>query len=135
LRELTEAERRRLQRTDWASCTRMRAKACALNVSAGANVGERLIGHRLASLRAYRETAQDWLERVEIDPSRIDETPRSFSAAMRQRLQIAKNLVTHRDSSSWTKPTAARRLGAGAPPRPHPRARRGSRPRRRDRDA
>ena len=42
-----------------------------------------------------RSAALDWLDRVEIDTSRIDETPRSYSGGMRQRLQIARNLVTN----------------------------------------
>jgi len=58
----------------------------------GANVGERLMATGWRHYGRIRETAQDWLERVEIDPSRIDETPRSFCGGMRQRLQIAKNL-------------------------------------------
>jgi putative phosphonate transport system ATP-binding protein len=41
-----------------------------------------------------RGAAENWLERVEIDPRRIDEAPRAFSGGMRQRLQIARNLVT-----------------------------------------
>ena len=41
-----------------------------------------------------RATADDWLGRVEIASDRIDDDPRSFSGGMRQRLQIARNLVT-----------------------------------------
>ena len=37
---------------------------------------------------------ESWLREVEIDPARINDTPRTFSGGMQQRLQIARNLVT-----------------------------------------
>jgi putative phosphonate transport system ATP-binding protein len=65
-----------------------------MDVSAGANVGERLMALGERHYGKLRTIAQQWLERVEIDPSRIDDTPTGFSGGMRQRLQIARNLVT-----------------------------------------
>jgi putative phosphonate transport system ATP-binding protein len=50
-------------------------------------VGWRHYGH-------IRKEAGDWLARVEIEADRIDDTPATFSGGMRQRLQIAKNMVT-----------------------------------------
>ena len=65
-----------------------------MDVTAGANVGERLMSLGERNYAQLRETAHVWLDKVEIDPSRIDDTPRQYSGGMRQRLQIARNLVT-----------------------------------------
>jgi len=94
LASLGEAERRFLFRTDWGYVHQDPAAGLRMTVSAGANVGERLMAVGWRHYGHIRRTAGDWLGRVEIDDSRIDESPSSYSGGMRQRLQIARNLVT-----------------------------------------
>jgi putative phosphonate transport system ATP-binding protein len=53
-----------------------------------------------------RGIARNWLERVEIDPSRIDDAPSGFSGGMQQRLQIARTLVTQPRLVFMDEPTA-----------------------------
>ena len=65
-----------------------------MDVSAGANVGERLMSLGERNYQKLRLIGCEWLTRVEIDPQRIDDTPMQYSGGMRQRLQIARNLVT-----------------------------------------
>jgi putative phosphonate transport system ATP-binding protein len=91
---LTEAEQRLLNRTDWGFVRQDARDGLRMNVSAGANVGERLMAVGARHYGRIREEASTWLGRVEIDLTRIDDDPRSFSGGMRQRLQIARNLVT-----------------------------------------
>jgi putative phosphonate transport system ATP-binding protein len=94
LASLGEAERRFLFRTDWGFVHQDPAQGLRMAVSAGANVGERLMAVGWNHYGRIREAAQNWLERVEIETSRIDDAPRTYSGGMRQRLQIARNLVT-----------------------------------------
>lgn len=92
--QMSEPERRMLSRTDWAFVHQNARDGLRMNVSAGGNVGERLMAVGSRHYGKIRNKAVDWLERVEIHNSRIDDRPTAFSGGMQQRLQIARNLVT-----------------------------------------
>jgi putative phosphonate transport system ATP-binding protein len=92
--EMSEAARRLLARTDWGFVHQNPADGLRMNVSAGANVAERLMALGERHYGRLRGSAVEWLTRVEMDAARIDEQPDTFSGGMRQRLQIARNLVS-----------------------------------------
>ena len=91
---MAETERRRLSRTEWAYVHQNPRDGLRMGVSAGGNVGERLMAVGARHYGDIRDRAQDWLGRVEISADRIDDRPTAFSGGMQQRLQIARNLVT-----------------------------------------
>ncbi len=91
---LSETERRKLMRTDWGFVHQDATQGLRMNVSAGGNIGERLMALGDRHYGRIRETAAEWLGRVEIAADRLDHKPSTYSGGMRQRLQIARNLVT-----------------------------------------
>ncbi len=92
--QISEPMRRFLFRTDWGYVHQDAQLGLRMGISAGGNVGERLMAVGWRNYAAIREAATDWLGRVEIERDRIDDTPHTYSGGMRQRLQIARNLVT-----------------------------------------
>jgi putative phosphonate transport system ATP-binding protein len=92
--KLSEAARRLLLRTDWGIVHQNPRDGLRMGVSAGGNVGERLMAVGERHYGQIREQSAHWLQQVEIDIDRIDHMPETFSGGMQQRVQIARNLVT-----------------------------------------
>lgn len=95
LMQTSESAIRQLQRTAFGIVHQNPRDGLRLRISAGGNIGERLMGIGARHYGEIRAAASDWLTHVEIDPKRIDDAPRHFSGGMQQRLQIARNLVTN----------------------------------------
>lgn len=95
LYEMAESQRRHLLRTEWGVVHQHPMDGLRARVSAGGNIGERLMAVGERHYGEIRDKALQWLQDVEIPADRIDGMPTTFSGGMQQRLQIARNLVTH----------------------------------------
>ncbi len=91
--DLSEPDRRRVQREDWGFVHQSPRDGLRMRVSGGANVAEPLMNLGNRHYGQMRQATVDWLSRVELDIGRIDHKPRTFSGGMQQRIQIARNLI------------------------------------------
>lgn len=94
IKQLSESQHRKLTKTEWGFVKQNPRDGLRMNVTAGANIAERLLNVGSRHYGNIREEAKYWLEQVEIDTNRIDAFPDTFSGGMQQRLQLARVLVT-----------------------------------------
>jgi putative phosphonate transport system ATP-binding protein len=89
-----EARRRFLMRTQFGVVHQNPRDGLRMGITAGGNVGERLMAVGARHYGRIRAEALDWMDRVELSHGRIDDPPSLFSGGMQQRLQIARALVS-----------------------------------------
>ncbi|MFH2058202.1 MAG: phosphonate C-P lyase system protein PhnK [Pseudomonadota bacterium] len=91
---IEEVMLRKIIRSQTGFVTQNASEGLRMGISAGGNIGERLMATGMRNYGQIRKIARQWLETVEIDTDRMDDLPSTFSGGMQQRLQIAANLVT-----------------------------------------
>ena len=94
IKQLPESKHRKLTKTEWGFVQQNPRDGLRMNVTAGANIAERLLNVGVRHYGNIREEAKYWLEQVDINTERIDDLPSIFSGGMQQRLQLARVLVT-----------------------------------------
>lgn len=94
LSQLPEPQRRLLMRSEWGFVRQNPRDGLRMQVTAGANIGERLMDIGQRHYGDIRSQAGHWLDQVEIPGDRLDQLPSTFSGGMQQRLQLARVLVT-----------------------------------------
>src|SRR4029453_12896729 len=90
--DLSEARRRLLSRTEWGFVNQDAREGLRMGVSAGANIGERLMAVGARHYGDIRRTASDWLDRVEIERGWLDDRPTTHFGGLGQRLRVARHL-------------------------------------------
>ncbi|NEQ20838.1 MAG: ATP-binding cassette domain-containing protein, partial [Microcoleus sp. SIO2G3] len=95
LSTISESRQRALMRTEWGFVHQNPRDGLRMRVSAGANIGDRLMDIGVRHYGKIRDHALHWLQQVEIDINRIDDLPNTFSGGMQQRLQLARVLVSN----------------------------------------
>lgn len=95
LSTISESRQRALMRTEWGFVHQNPRDGLRMRVSAGANIGDRLMDIGVRHYGKIRDCALHWLQQVEIDTNRIDDLPNTFSGGMQQRLQLARVLVSN----------------------------------------
>jgi putative phosphonate transport system ATP-binding protein len=94
IKQLPESQHRKLTKTEWGFVRQNPRDGLRMNVTAGANIAERLLNVGVRHYGNIRQEAKYWLQQVEIDTNRLDDLPSTFSGGMQQRLQLARVLVT-----------------------------------------
>ena len=94
LSQLPEPQRRLLMRSEWGFVRQNPRDGLRMQVTAGANIGERLMDIGQRHYGDIRSQSGHWLDQVEISRDRLDQLPSTFSGGMQQRLQLARVLVT-----------------------------------------
>ena len=116
---LSEPDRRRLMRTDWGIVHQNPRDGLRMNVSAGGNVGERLMAIGQRHYGNIRAEGLDWLAKVELDASprrpHAQDLLGRHAAAPADRPQPRHPAPAGVHGRAHRRP---RRLGAGAPARP-----------------
>lgn len=91
---LPGGEKRRLLHSGLGFMHQRLSDGLRMQVSAGANIGERLMAEGARHHGTLHGRTLQWLRRVEIDAGRINGKPTLYSGGIQQHLQIARNLVT-----------------------------------------